>query len=105
MSVREDIMNEIADFVSDNRLASVYSGCGLSGDKRYRYVLISIPRNLDGEIRIYGPKFILLRYTTRYGSLPHNDNRVFTSKENLIKFLQSAFVDFNFSEALEIPTK
>jgi hypothetical protein len=105
VSKREEIMNEISDFVSNNRLAGVYSGSGLSKDKKYRYILLSRPRNLDGEIRIYGPAFILLRYTTRYHALPRNDNRVFTSKENLIKFLQLAFVESKYDEALAIPTK
>ena len=105
MSIREDIMNQISEFVSDNYLSSVYSGSGLSKDKRYRYILISKPRVLDGEIRIYGPKFILINYQTAYRSLPHNDRRVFTSAENMINFLQWAFVDGEYDKALEIPTK
>lgn len=105
MSKREDIMLQISDFVEENRLARVYSGTGISEDKKYRYVLFSLPRNLDGEIRIYGPKFILVRYQTRYGSLPHRDNRVFTSVQDAIQFLQKAFIDFDFEEALAIPTK
>jgi hypothetical protein len=105
MSKRQELMKEILSFVERNYLASVYGGCGLSEDKKYRYVLISKPRVLDGQIRIYGPKFLLLEYQTRYGSLPHNDRRVFTSPENLIQFLQLAFVDYKFDEALAIPTK
>lgn len=105
MSVREDIMRQIASFIERNGLASVYSGFGLSEDKRYRYILMSKPRVLDGEIRIYGPKFILINYQTAYRSLPHNDRRVFTSAEDAIKFIQLAFVDGKYDEALEIPTK
>ena len=105
MSAREELMKEVLSFVERNYLASVYSGYGLSKDKKYRYILISRPRVLDGEIRIYGEKFLLLKYITGYRSLPHNDNRVFTSTEDLIKFLQLAFVDYKFDEALAIPTK
>ena len=105
MSKRQEIMNEISDFVSNNRLAGVYSGSGLSEDKRYRYILLSRPRVLDGEVRVYGEKFLLVRFTTKYNSLPRNDNRVFTSKEDMINFLQLAFVDYKFAEALAIPTK
>ena len=105
MSKREDIMLQVSDFIEEKHLARVYSGCGLSDNKKYRYVLFSLPRNLDGEVRIYGPKFILVRYQTRYGSLPHQDNRVFTSVQDAIQFLQLAFVDFDFDKALAIPTK
>jgi len=105
MSVREDIMRQIASFVERNYLSSVYSGYGLSKDKKYRYILISKPRVLDGEIRIYGPKFILFSYQTAYRSLPHNDRRVFTSAQDMLNFLQLAFVDGKYDEALAIPTK
>jgi hypothetical protein len=105
MSKREELMKEVLSFVERNYLASVYGGCGLSEDKKYRYILISKPRVLDGEIRIYGEKFLLLKYTARYGSLPRNDRRVFTSAEDLLKYLQLAFVDYKFQEALAIPTK
>jgi len=105
MSKREEIMDQISEFIEENHLARVYSGSGVSSDKKYRYVLFSLPRNLDGEVRIYGPRFILVRYQTRYGSLPHRDNRVFTSAQNAIQFLQKAFVEFKFDEALAIPTK
>jgi hypothetical protein len=105
MSVREDIMRQIASYIERNGLASVYSGYGLSKDKKYRYILISKPRVLDGEIRIYGPKFILISYQTAYRELPHNDRRVFTSAEDMLNFLQWAFVDGEYDKALEIPTK
>lgn len=105
MSKRQEIMNEISDFVSNNRLAGVYSGSGLSEDKRYRYILLSRPRVLDGTIRVYGPAFLLIEYQTKYNSLPRDDRRVFTSKEDMIQFLQLAFVDYKFDEALAIPTK
>ena len=105
MSTREDIMRQIASYIERNGLASVYSGYGLSKDKKYRYILISKPRVLDGEIRIYGPKFILISYQTAYRSLPHNDRRVFTSAEDMLKFIQLAFVDGDYENALAIPTK
>lgn len=105
MSIREDIMREIQSYVERNYLSSVYGGSGLSKDKRYRYILISKPRVLDGEIRIYGPKFILINYQTAYRSLPHNDRRVFTSAQDMLKFIQWAFVDGEYDKALEIPTK
>lgn len=105
MSKRQELMIEISDFVNENGLAGVYSGFGLSSDKKFRYVLLSKPRILDGEIRIYGPKFLMLRYQTAIRDLPHEDRRVFTSVENLYQFLKYAFIDHKHDEALEVPTK
>ena len=105
MSIREQITEQISDFVFCNSLATVYSGTDLSSDKRYRYVLISKQRVLDGEIRIYGPKFIYVSYQTAYRGLPGKDVRVFTSVDDALNFLQLAFVEHKFDEAMEIPTK
>jgi hypothetical protein len=105
MSEREEITERISDFVFCNSLATVYSGTDLSKDKKYRYVLISKPRVLDGEIRVYGSKFIYVSYQTAYRSLPAKDRRIFTSCDDALNFLQLAFVEYKFDEALEVPTK
>ena len=102
---REEITELISDFVFCNSLATVYSGTDIHESKKYRYVLISKPRVLDGEIRIYGPKFIYVSYQAAYRSLPAHDRRVFASVDDALKFLQLAFVDYKFDEALEVPTK
>ncbi len=105
VSNREEITELISDFVFCNSLATVYSGTDLHESKKYRYILISKPRVLDGEIRVYGPKFIYVSYQTAYRSLPAKDRRIFTSADDALNFLNLAFVEFKFEEALEVPTK
>ena len=105
MSERERITELVSDFVFCNQLATVYSGTDISKDKKYRYVLISKPRVLDGEVRVYGPKFIYVSYKTAYRDLPHTDRRVFGSVDDALNFLKLAFLDFKFDEAMEVPTK
>ena len=105
MSPRQEVFAKISEFISNNNLDAVYSGSGLSQDKKYRYVLISRPRYLDGEIKIYGPKFIQVQYQTALRSLPHNDSRIFQSADNCLEFLRLAFVEHRFKDALGVPTK
>lgn len=106
MSKREEIINQIADFISENGLAEVYAGdVGISDDKKYRWVNFCKARTLDGEVRVYGPKWILVIYKTAFRALPARDSRVFTSVDNAIKFLDLAFVKFDFDGAHEVLTK
>lgn len=106
MSIREDLMNEFEDFVAFNGLTKVYNGSGVSKDKKYRYVLFNTPRTLDGEIRIYGPKFIGVKFQTAYRALPHNGWLVFRSVEQAKEWIDLAFVKLKTDEAAAmIPSK
>jgi hypothetical protein len=95
-------MSEFEDFVAFNDLVEVYNGSGVSKDKKYRYVLFSKARTLDGEIRIYGPKFIGIKWQTAYRALPQNGWKVLRSVEDAKKFLDLAFVKHNFNEAINM---
>ena len=98
-SQREVLMNEFEDFVSFNGLTKVYSGSGLSKDKKYRYVLFNTPRTLDGKIRIYGPKFIGVKFRTAYRAFPENNWLVFRSVEQAKEWMDLAFVKLKTDEA------
>lgn len=102
MSAREDAVNEILEACGDFDLCQVYAGdTGLSEDKKYRYVTICRARNLDGEIRVYTPKYILLKFETRYQNCPHKETVKFNSVEETIDFLRSVFVEYkNANEIL-----
>lgn len=102
MSKRSDLMSKVADFVSGHGLCRVYSDYGLSKDKKYRYVLFNTPRTLDGEVRIYGPKFFIIKFQTAYRALPRNGHTKFDNLEDTLKFLKVAFVDLDMDEALEM---
>jgi len=105
-SAREQLAMRISDFVRDNNLAGVYGGdVTLAASKRYYGILIDRPRNMDGIVKVFSPKFIQVIYQTRYLSLPTSDSRVFTSERDAINFLKFAFVDLDFDKALAITTK
>lgn len=103
MSYREDCILKFESFCFDNRLSEVY-GCvySISPDKKYRSTTFCRARVLDGEYRVYGPKFHLIKFTTRYNSLPHNMSKVFKSFDDVIEFMQAAFVDYNNEKTNEI---
>jgi hypothetical protein len=94
MSKREDVTQEIHEFISSKKLNRVYSGFGLSKDKKYRYVLFNIPKYLDGEIRIYNQFFILVKFQTSFRDLPHNGKMIFKSVVETKEFIEKAFLNF-----------
>jgi hypothetical protein len=95
-------MEDFEDFVAFNELQKVYSGSGVSKDKKFRYVLFNTPRTLDGEVRIYGPNFIGIKWQTAYRTMPQNGWAVFRSVEDAKKFLDLAFVKLNYDEAINM---
>lgn len=103
-SDRQLLAEEIYQFVLDNDLDQVFgSGPRQSGDKKYYAMTLSLPRTLDGEIKVYSPKFIQVRAA---GPLAQaGSNRVFESKQNVLDYLRLAFVEFNFDAAASVPTK
>ena len=104
--MRTQITDRIQKFLNANKLNEVY-GVIQTGDESGRFEELTFckARVLDGTVKVYGPKFILVKYTTAYRSLPHNDSVVFTSEKDAIRFLKSAFVDLNFDAALQVPHK
>ena len=105
ISSRQRIAESVSSFVESHQLNTVYSGSGVSANKKYRFVLLSIPRVLDGSVNIYSSKFIQVKYETAYQGLPHRDSRVFVSVDAVIEFLRLAFVERKFDEALDVQTK
>jgi len=104
MSARSDTAQRIADFINDNDLAQVFGGeVSQSGDKRYYSILCSLPRILDGFIRVYSEKFILIQLA---GPLAHGEySAVYTSEADAVAFLQALLVDHDEDAAYAIPTK
>ena len=96
MSPREEATNKIYDACSEFDLFQVYGGdTGYSDDKKYRFILICRSCNLDGTIRVYSPKYIMVQCKTRYKNLPFGTfTKVFKSADETIAFLKAAFVDY-----------
>jgi hypothetical protein len=102
MSERSDIATRIANFICENNLANPFGGdVEQSKDKRYYGVLFSVPRLLDGFVRVYSPKYILIETQGRL--VPQN--AVYESEENALKFMRLAYVEHNTEAAYAVPTK
>ena len=62
MSKREEILEDLVKALQEADLDQVYGiDTGLSQDKKYRWATFCRARTLDGEVRVYGPKWILFR--------------------------------------------
>lgn len=85
MSKREEILEELVEALQEADLDQVYGiDTGLSQDKKYRWATFCRARTLDGEVRVYGSKWILFR-TMKGG---HKDRYVCNSKELALKYIK-----------------
>ena len=104
MSARAEVAERIADFINEKHLAQVFGGeVSQSGDKRYYSILCSLPRTLDGFIRVYSPKFILIQLQGPLADGEHS--AVYESEQDAISFLHALLIDFDRDAAYAIPTK
>jgi hypothetical protein len=102
-SPRAKITDEMMAFLDRNHLNSPYLNSDVSNDKKYRYVIFAKPRVLDGEVRVYNPKFIMVAWQTAFRDLPHKDKRVFGSLKDAMDFIRLAFVELKFDDAMDVP--
>jgi hypothetical protein len=104
MGYRTDITDQFEEFLTDNGLDDAYGIVRTEGSK-FHGLTFCKARNLDGSVRVYGPKFILVEYRTRYGDLPNHERVVFESVENAMDFIRLAFVEYKFDEAMDVPRR
>ena len=86
MSVRRAIQRAIAEACSALDLDEVY-GVIESKEKRYRAVTFCRAAILDGEVRIYGENFILVRWETAIREFPRRGTKKFGTVGGAISFL------------------
>ena len=92
MSKREDILQEFVDLLNNKGLNEVYGIVeGISPDKKYRSATFCRARTLDGQVNVYGPKFIQVTWQTANRSLPHRGSEVFKSVEEAKNFIKNTF--------------
>ena len=104
-SERQQIAQRIAQFILDNDLANPFGGDvdQTTGKGRPYSVLMSVPRYLDGQVLVYGPKFILINMD---GPLArHGTGFVYESEQHALDFLRLMLVEHDSEKALAIPTK
>lgn len=104
MSARQELAQRIADFIRTNNLTTPYGGDVAKHGNHYT-VLFSYPRNVDGAVNVYGPKFIQVTWMTQYRDLTRQGNRVFESESNAVDFIDKAFITLDFDRAMAVPHK
>ena len=92
MSKREEVAQELADFIIENNLCNPFGGTVNKAKneftkRTYYSVLFSRPAILDGEVQVYGEKFIRIISFGPAGGPPE----VLRSKEGALNFLKEKF--------------
>lgn len=101
MSERENIQNDMAEFLESAGLDEVYgvlTGLDtLDNGRKVRTVTFCRARTLDGQVIIYSANFVQVK--------TNRDTEVFTSAEDAKAWIQAKYVDFNQDAADEVPRK
>jgi hypothetical protein len=103
-SVRRDVCESIAAFIRDHDLANPYGGDVSrqgEGRKSYYATHFSIPAQVDGEIRVYNPAWIMVRFQHRGRNFQH----IFGSEDHAIGFMTQRFISWDQEAAEAIPTR
>jgi len=104
--MRTQIVDRFQTFLNTYELNEAYGVIRTGGESgKFEELTFCKARVLDGTVKVYGPKFILVKYNTAYRTLPQNDHAVFTSEADAFKFLKAAFVDLDFDTAMNVPRK
>jgi hypothetical protein len=108
-SDRRQIADRFAEFIIANDIANPFGGevniheSAENKRKKHYAIPMSRPRLLDGEVRVYGPKFILV--LMRGALALGGEERVYASEAAAMAFLRLLLVEHKTDEALAIPTK
>lgn len=96
-SPRLEFAEKLSEFIKDNGLANPYGGDVARGTDRknraYYGVGFSIPVHLDGNVSVYSHKYFVIKFRTRFKSLPAEATLLFKSQDDLLSFMKAAFVD------------
>jgi hypothetical protein len=104
LSKRANLAQHLASLVTQLHLTSPYGGEAHQQDKYYS-IGFSKAAILDGEIRLYSEKFIQISWQTAIRDLPLKDSLVFETIEHAEKFIELAFVSYDYQQAFAIPVK
>ena len=100
MSERSEIAGRIAEKIIEWRLTAPFGG-DVEKSGRYYGVLFARPRTLDGLVRVYGPKFIMVETSGPLGL----GRSIFESEEAAVDFIRLAFVELDREKAWNIPAR
>jgi hypothetical protein len=72
-------------------------------DKKYREVRYARRGVVSGEIRMYSPSWVLVRWRANTTALDAEGSRVHGSMDDAVRFLTLAFINGDESSALDVP--
>lgn len=101
MSKREEIQNDVAQFIEDVGLDEVYGVLKgldeLANGRKARTVTFCRARTLDGQVIIYSANFVQVK--------TNRDSEVFTSADDAKAWIKAKYVDFDHDAADAVPRK
>jgi len=91
-SPRQDVAQELVETIMFGGLDEV-CGCNMSKEtdnkgKSYYSVSFCKARNLDGVVKVYSPKFVLVKWQTQYRDMSPKGQEVFKNVWDAKSFLQ-----------------
>lgn len=94
MSVRSDLADRIADQLKEVGLNDAYGvNVGQSHVKGKPYVIsFCKARVLDGQVTMYGPKFVLVKWLTAFRDTSASGQEKFDSVDDAMNFIKKTFV-------------
>lgn len=93
MSVRSEIADGFAEYFHNVNLDDSYGVNVGKGDNNKCYeVTFCKARVLDGLVKVYGPKFIVVKWMTAYRDMDHKGMEKFVSFNDAIDFIKTNFV-------------
>ena len=92
MSKRQETLQEIVDVLREKGLDEVYGiNTGIADTKKYRYATFCRARTLDGQVNVFGSKFIQVTWKTANRSLPAEGSEIFRSLDEAKTFIKETF--------------
>lgn len=91
-SPRQDVAQELVETIMFGGLDEVY-GCNMSKEidakgKSYYSLTFCKARSLDGVVKVYSPKFVLVKWQTQYRDMSPKGQEVFKNVWDAKSFLQ-----------------
>lgn len=102
MSARSDAAKKVAEFVAEHELDLVFGGDeGYKENKKYRSVTFSLPSTLDGQVRVYNEKFILVFTAGALGM----GKEAFNNVDDALAYMKARWVDGDDEAADAVPQR
>lgn len=97
MSIRQEIAEDFGTFLEGLGLNDSYGvivgKVAKDGFRPYYTATFCKSRILDGSVDVYGPNFILVKYTTTIRHLPRNERLKFDNIDSAKEFIKKNFGD------------